>query len=87
PSQLDCMTILKEQGWDVLRDVNEMLLIAQSVVESGATEAANYRQGDANRKQRMLKYFMGQAMQKTKGRADPEQMRSLIEQVLQERKD
>lgn len=77
-----CKDVLTEKKWDVLRDDSELLRVATLVVSRAPTEAASYREGDANRKQRMLKFFMGQAMKETKGRADPEEMRRLIEQQL-----
>ncbi len=55
--------------------------------KSSRAEVAAYRQGDANRRQRMLKHFMGAAMKRTKGKADPEAMRGAIETALESHQD
>jgi aspartyl-tRNA(Asn)/glutamyl-tRNA(Gln) amidotransferase subunit B len=78
-----CRQVLDKHGWAVVRDNDgELERVAALVVSRSPQEATSYRQGDENRKQRMLKFFMGQAMKETKGRADPEAMRRLIERQL-----
>jgi Asp-tRNA(Asn)/Glu-tRNA(Gln) amidotransferase B subunit len=47
-------------------------------------EAAAFRQGDANRKQRTMKFFMGQGMKELKGKADPEELKRELEKALTE---
>lgn len=79
--------VMRRNSWDVLRDEKELLKIAQAVVDKDPEEAKNYRTGDENRKQRMLKHFMGSAMKLSDKRADPELIKKFIEQVLSNKKD
>lgn len=79
---LTCSMITKEKGWEILRDEKALNEIAVEVVKNGQKEAISYKEGDDNRKQRMMKYFMGQSMKLSKGKADPELMKLVIMKEL-----
>lgn len=80
-----CDAIVKEYGWDVISDEAILGEVAQRVLEECPNEVATYHQGDDNKKQRMLKHFMGTAMKMTKGKADPELMKEQVEKALKGR--
>lgn len=81
-----CLDIVRKRGWNVVRDVGDIAQVASQVIAQSPSEARSFREGDANRRQRVLKFFMGAAMKATSGKADPEAMRAAIEKEL-EKKD
>ena len=77
-----CQTILEQKEWGVLRDEAILKEIAKKVVLEAPREVSLYRNGDSNKQNRMLKFFMGAAMKTSRGRADPEQMQTLVTKEL-----
>ena len=77
-----CSQVVQRKGWTVVRDSRLLEETANAIVARHPTEAATFRDGDANRKQRTMKFFMGQAMKELKGKADPEELKVELERSL-----
>jgi Asp-tRNA(Asn)/Glu-tRNA(Gln) amidotransferase B subunit len=77
-----CGDIVARNQWTVVRDNQLLESTAKLLVARHATEAAAFREGDANRQSRTMKFFMGQAMKELKGKADPEELKKELEKAL-----
>ncbi len=74
----DPRMIVKEKGLEQIGDVAELDKIIQEIVLNNPEQAAEYRSG----KERLFGFFVGQAMQKTKGKANPQLINELLKKHL-----
>ena len=70
---------VEEQGLLQISDQQELQDVVREVVRENPDEAQKYRQG----KKKLLSFFMGQVMKKTKGQANPQVVNELLQQELQ----
>lgn len=70
--------IVEEEGLSQVRDTDQLEVWIAEVVEAFPDEAERYRQGEG----RLLGHFMGQIMRKSKGKADPKLVNSLLREYL-----
>jgi aspartyl-tRNA(Asn)/glutamyl-tRNA(Gln) amidotransferase subunit B len=70
--------IIKRHGFEMINDESELRTMATSLLAEYPDETAAYRAG----KLTLLDWFLGQAMRKSHGKADPGQLRSLIQHAL-----
>lgn len=82
---LDAALLAQQEGLGVVRDAAALTELAAQVVRDNGPEAAAFAGADANRRQRLMRHFMGAAMKLSRGKADPEAIRSAIESVLNKR--
>jgi Asp-tRNA(Asn)/Glu-tRNA(Gln) amidotransferase B subunit len=73
-------TIVAERGWEQMSDETQLRALATKLVAdpASARQLRQYKQG----KLQMLKYFVGQAMKETGGRAAPELMEAFLKEEL-----
>jgi aspartyl-tRNA(Asn)/glutamyl-tRNA(Gln) amidotransferase subunit B len=74
----DPETIVKEKNLIQVSDVGELLSLVKDIVASNPTQAADFRAG----KTKLMGFFVGQLMQKTKGQANPQLANELFSQEL-----
>jgi aspartyl-tRNA(Asn)/glutamyl-tRNA(Gln) amidotransferase subunit B len=74
----DAETLVKEKNLVQVSDEGELLSIVREIVEANPEQAADYRAG----KTKLMGYFVGQLMQRTKGRANPKLANQLFSQEL-----
>ena len=72
------MTIVKEKGLLQVSDEGELLSLVREIVAANPTQAEDYRSG----KDKLMGYFVGQLMQKTKGKANPKIANELFAKEL-----
>jgi glutaminyl-tRNA synthetase len=70
--------IVARRGLEQISDEASLGPVVARVVEGHPDEVRRYREG----KTALLGFFVGQVMRETKGRANPEQVRSLLEAAL-----
>ncbi|PEN15119.1 glutamine--tRNA ligase [Longibacter salinarum] len=70
--------IVDREGLRQIDDTEKLRLVVQSVVDDHPDEADRYRNG----KKGLVGFFMGQVMQRTKGSANPEKARELVQEEL-----
>ena len=68
----------KEKNLVQVSDEGELLSIVREIIGANPVQAADYRAG----KTKLMGYFVGQLMQKTKGRANPKLANKLFSQEL-----
>ncbi len=76
----DAETLVKEKNLVQVSDEGELLSIVREIVEANPEQAADYRAG----KTKLMGYFVGQLMQRTKGRANPKLANQLFSRELGE---
>jgi len=74
----DAESLVKEKDLVQVSDEGELLTIVKEIIAANPVQAADYRSG----KTKLMGYFVGQLMQKTKGRANPKLANQLFSQEL-----
>jgi len=74
----DAETLVKEKNLVQVSDEGELLTMVREIIAANPAQAADYRGG----KTKLIGYFVGQLMQKTKGRANPQIANQLFSQEL-----
>jgi aspartyl-tRNA(Asn)/glutamyl-tRNA(Gln) amidotransferase subunit B len=74
----DAETVVKEKNLVQVSDEGELLAIVAEIIAANPEQAAEYRGG----KTKVLGYFVGQLMQRTKGRANPKLANQLFAREL-----
>ena len=74
----DPETLVKEKNLVQVSDEGELLAVVREIIAANPSQAAEYRAG----KTKLMGYFVGQLMQKTKGRANPKLANQLFSQEL-----
>ncbi len=70
--------LIREQGLEQVSDSDELARIIQTIVRANPEQAAQFRAG----KDKVLGFFVGQIMKATQGRANPQQVNSLLRETL-----
>jgi aspartyl-tRNA(Asn)/glutamyl-tRNA(Gln) amidotransferase subunit B len=74
----DAATLVKEKNLVQVSDESELLSIVREIIQANPEQAEGFRAG----KTKLMGYFVGQLMQKTKGRANPKLANQLFTQEL-----
>ena len=74
----DAETLVKEKNLVQFSDEGELLTMVREIIAANPSQAGDYRAG----KTKLMGYFIGQLMQKTKGRANPKLANQLFSQEL-----
>jgi len=74
----DAQFIVKEQNLVQVSDESELLALVREIIEQNPDQADEYRGGKA----KVMGYFIGQLMQKTRGKANPKLANKLFNQEL-----
>ena len=70
--------IVKEKGLEQVGSVEELEAIVKDLLAASPQQIADYKAGN----QRLFGFFVGQAMQKTKGKGDPKVIQELLKKHL-----
>ena len=70
--------VVKEKGLEQVGDIAELEKIVQEIITANPQQASAYRSG----KVQLFGFFVGQAMQKTKGRGNPQIINDLLKKYL-----
>jgi aspartyl-tRNA(Asn)/glutamyl-tRNA(Gln) amidotransferase subunit B len=74
----DAQTLVQEKNLLQVSDESELLTIVREIIQANPGQTADFRAG----KTKLMGYFVGQLMQKTKGRANPKLANQLFSQEL-----
>ncbi len=74
----DPTDIMHDLGLEQLDDSAELKKAAQAVIERFPEQAREYRQG----KTPLIRFFLGQMMADTRGKANPQRAQELLEELL-----
>ena len=70
--------LIKEQGLEQVSDTGELAAVIRTIVDANPEQVAQFRAG----KEKVLGFFVGQIMKATQGRANPQQVNSLLREAL-----
>jgi Asp-tRNA(Asn)/Glu-tRNA(Gln) amidotransferase B subunit len=70
--------IIKAHGLEMMTDESELSTLVSTLISQYPGEAIAYRSGKTN----LLDWFLGQAMRQSHGKADPGQLRGLLQRFL-----
>ncbi len=70
--------LIKEQGLEQVSDAGELAAVIRTIVDANPEQVAQFRAG----KEKVLGFFVGQIMKATQGRANPQQVNSLLREAL-----
>lgn len=70
--------IVKEKGLVQMSDEGELVAMVREIIEANPEQAQQYRDG----KTKVIGFFVGQLMQKTRGKANPQMANKLFRQEL-----
>lgn len=74
----DPQTIVKEKGLEVVSDTGQLTALVEEVMAENPGQVEQFRAG----KEKVLGFFVGQIMKKTKGQADPKAVNQLLREKL-----
>ncbi|MCP3872899.1 MAG: Asp-tRNA(Asn)/Glu-tRNA(Gln) amidotransferase subunit GatB [Desulfobacteraceae bacterium] len=74
----DPVTIVKEKGLEQVSDQSELETMVLDVINENPDEVTAYKGG----KTKLLSFFIGQIMKKTRGKADPKVVNSILKSKL-----
>jgi aspartyl-tRNA(Asn)/glutamyl-tRNA(Gln) amidotransferase subunit B len=74
----DVDAIVEARGLKQVSDASALEVIVDKIIESNAAQVAEYRAG----KDKVLAFFVGQAMKASKGRANPQQLNDILKKKL-----
>ena len=74
----DPSLILEEKGLAQMDDESELEIVAKSVIKGNPDVAEQYKRGKEN----SIQFLVGQVMKKTKGKANPQAVLSLLKKML-----
>ncbi len=77
-SSKDPEAIMKDKGLQQMGDPKELEAIIQEIISSNQDKVEAYKSG----KDRLWGFFVGQAMQKTKGKGDPKVINDILKKLL-----
>jgi aspartyl-tRNA(Asn)/glutamyl-tRNA(Gln) amidotransferase subunit B len=70
--------IVQEQGLEVMSDTGEISAMVDQVMAANPDQVEQFRAG----KEKVLGFFVGQIMKKTKGQADPKAVNQILREKL-----
>jgi aspartyl-tRNA(Asn)/glutamyl-tRNA(Gln) amidotransferase subunit B len=70
--------IVEEKGLRQVKDEGAIESLIEQVVAENPKEVEQYRAG----KEKLLSFFVGQAMKKTKGKANPQMVNEILKKIL-----
>jgi aspartyl-tRNA(Asn)/glutamyl-tRNA(Gln) amidotransferase subunit B len=70
--------IVKEKGLTQISDTGALEAVAQEIINAHPQEVANYKAG----KTKLMSFFVGQLMKKTKGQANPQLANEIFQRLL-----
>jgi aspartyl-tRNA(Asn)/glutamyl-tRNA(Gln) amidotransferase subunit B len=74
----DAETIVKEKGLVQISDSSEIEKVVDDIIARSPREAERFKAGD----EKLLGFFVGQAMKATKGKANPQMLNELLKKKL-----
>ncbi len=71
--------VVKEKGLEQIGSVKELEIIVKEIIAANPKQVEQYKAG----KEKLFGFFVGQMMQKTKGKGDPKIIQELLKKYLQ----
>lgn len=74
----DAESVIEEKGLKQVSDSGELTAICEAIITNNPDQAEQFRAG----KEKVMGFFVGQVMQKTKGKANPQMVNQILRELL-----
>ena len=78
----DAEAVIEARGLKQITDIGALEAIVDEVLAANTQQVDNYRAADPGKQPKMLGFFVGQIMKKTRGKANPQQVNELLRNKL-----
>ena len=78
----DAISIIKKKGLKQVTDSSEIEKLINDIISENVTQVEQYKNASPEKKKKMIGFFVGQIMKKSKGKADPKLVNELLEKKL-----
>ena len=75
--------VAADQGWELVTDPEELRTLCEQVIREHPDELVTYQKG-GKYEIKIYKFFTGKAMAASKGTAEPERLKDILQQVLED---
>ena len=82
-SAQDADTIIESRGLRQVTDAGEIAAMVAEVVAANPTQAKQYRNSTGDKRAKLIGYFVGHVMKKSRGKANPQQVNDLLRSLLE----
>jgi aspartyl-tRNA(Asn)/glutamyl-tRNA(Gln) amidotransferase subunit B len=82
-SDLEADAIIESRGLRQVTDTGEIAAMVAETVAANPAQAEQYRNSPAEKRVKLIGYFVGQVMKKSRGKADPQQVNDLLRSLLE----
>ncbi|RMG38547.1 MAG: Asp-tRNA(Asn)/Glu-tRNA(Gln) amidotransferase subunit GatB [Gammaproteobacteria bacterium] len=76
--------VIEAKGLKQVTDTGALAGWVDEVIAANPEQVANYRAAEADKRKKMIGFFVGQVMKKSQGKANPQQVNELLRQRLEE---
>ncbi|MBB3169171.1 aspartyl-tRNA(Asn)/glutamyl-tRNA(Gln) amidotransferase subunit B [Simiduia aestuariiviva] len=74
----DADTIIEQRGLKQVSDTGALEAMADEIIAASPKQVENYKNADADKRPKMLGYFVGQIMKASKGQANPQAINDIL---------
>ena len=74
--------VIEAKGLKQMSDSGELEKIVDDIIANNAPQVEDYRSSDDAKKKKKIGFFVGQAMKATQGKANPQQLNTLLKEKL-----
>jgi len=79
----DAISIIKNKDLEQVTDSNEIEKLINDIISKNVSQVERYKNSSPEKKKKMIGFFVGQIMKKSKGKANPKQVNELLEEKLE----
>ena len=76
--------IIEARGLKQITDSGALEAIVREILAANPQQVENYRAADADKRPKMIGFFVGQVMKRTQGKANPQQVNALLKARLED---
>jgi len=80
----DAISIIKNKDLKQVTDSNEIEKLINDIISENVAQVEQYKNSSPEKKKKMISFFVGQIMKKSKGKANPKQVNELLEEKLED---
>jgi len=80
----DAVSIIKKRDLKQVTDTNEIEKLINEIITENASQVEEYKKSSPEKKQKLISFFVGKIMKKSKGRANPKQVNELLKEKLKD---
>lgn len=79
----DADSIIKTKGLKQLTDINFVISLVDEIITENQDQLKQYQNSTTDKQKKLISYFVGKAMKKSKGKVNPQQVKKLFKEKLE----